>query len=207
MLDYAEYIVSTFPETKEAYPEVFQGFDYETLKKLVNRQMFLDLFGDDPRIRYGLPLVLVHNDCYKSNMMFERGQDTEYGDRLVALLDWQAAYQGCGVTDIAKMAIMVLSTETRRAWTDWMLGRYTELFNAKVNDSKNRITLENVRKAFDEIFAYYGLMWSGTFMALVSYADRQVKNITTAEERAMMKERMASYHIDNFNDARKFFHV
>lgn len=80
-----------------------------------------------------------------------------------------------------------------------------QLFNAKVTKQENRITLENTKRAYDEIFAFTAMLWVCSLVTLDSFT-RQMKNISE-DERKLIKERIFNSHIDNFKDARKILHI
>lgn len=71
------------------------------------------------------PLTVCHGDFRADNLMFD---DRAGADDEVAVLDWQIAYQGPGVTDVAYFLCQSLTVDERRAHeADLVRGWYDEL--------------------------------------------------------------------------------
>lgn len=117
-----------YRKSKEAYPSVFEKFNDEKLLPYLNFEAFAKVFDRDPRSGYNLPQVLAHGDIHFVNMVWEKMQDGEPGDRLVALIDWQLAHKGCGIEDLARLLAFSFSLETRRQFKQYALDRYVEVW-------------------------------------------------------------------------------
>lgn len=121
-----QLLLSKVQAAKHAYPTVFKDLDSETMEKYFTMGKLLEVFGPDPKNRYNLPTVLVHGDFHLANMIFEKHHNN-YGNRLVAMLDWQISHKGCGLEDLARLECMSLSTELRRMECSNILQNYVEV--------------------------------------------------------------------------------
>lgn len=117
----------SLPLATTQYPDLFKAVEEAKLQPLLTSESYLEIFAADPRKRYNMPLVLVHGDVQPLNMLFEKNADGEAGDRIVALLDWQGAHQGCGAEDVARVLGWVVSTKIRKQMGDQIVERYVEV--------------------------------------------------------------------------------
>lgn len=122
-----ENLLNTFRQSKKLYPNLLETLGEDKLSAFINSRSYVELFGGDPRVKYDLPLVLVHGDVRTMNIMFDKISDRQSGDKVIALLDWQMAHQGCAVEDLTRLFILCVSTEVRREKTDQILQRYVKV--------------------------------------------------------------------------------
>lgn len=69
------------------------------------------------------PLTVCHGDYRADNLMFD---DTSTGDDHVGVLDWQIAYRGPGVGDIAYLITQSMTAEDRRRHDREIVGQWYE---------------------------------------------------------------------------------
>jgi len=196
-----ESTLAMLPKSKEMFPDLFKDLDEKKLNEYINSEKYLEIFGGDPKGRYNFPLALVHGDVHIMNMMFDVKSAKVAGDKIVAVIDWQVAHQGCGLEDVARLLLMSISAEIRRKQGDQIVQRYVELFNSKLDGPQNRVTIQDAMKAMDEMFAYTSIMWSigigmvDSFTAGIPFSNE--------EEKQDFRNRMVESYSDNYKDALK----
>jgi len=192
---------ASVPKAKREFPDLFGGLDEQKLNQYLTKTKYVEIFGADPRVKYNLPLVLVHGDVHPLNMLLEKNENGKAGDQIAALLDWQVSHPGCAVEDIIRITGMCISPKVRRELEDQILERYVELFNQKVTNVKNQIKLSDVKKTYTEMFAYNGLMFGCAISSMGNVADRMTG--VTEEEREKAKQSLIDKMAESYKDAMK----
>lgn len=113
------------PESQKHHPSLFENVDTDKLLEFINANGFFKIFRDNPKVQ-SLPTVLVHGDIQQTNIMF-RKVNGKPGNEVGALLDWQLAYQGCQIEDLAKMFHWCISAEVRRKEGAKIIERYVQV--------------------------------------------------------------------------------
>lgn len=80
-------VAGGYKATKEQYPNEFGSMDVEKISALCTYDSFAAIMNEHHEF---MEDVLVHGDFHMNNMLFEKKSDGTIGDRLVALLDFQA---------------------------------------------------------------------------------------------------------------------
>jgi len=201
MRTFAESLQLALPQAKKDYPQLFRDLDEEQLSRYLTCDNYLEIFGCDLQIRYGLPSVLCHGDLQPLNVMFEKkpSAEREDGDRVIALIDWQTAHIGCGAEDLASLLAWFIRPEAKKEMGDQIIKRYVKLFNEKVRKEDHKIQFENLKRAVEELFAFAGMIFGCGITGNVSWAG-SFTGVTEAE-RESMKNDMTTRATVHFLDA------
>lgn len=97
----------------------------------------------------------------------------------------------------AVLGIKIATLGTKRCKCDILI--LFQLFNAKVKKPEDRIAFENVKRAFDEMYAFCGVL----YVCCLSLSDGFMSKMenTTEEEKVKVHERMLSNTLAMYEDA------
>jgi aminoglycoside phosphotransferase (APT) family kinase protein len=84
------------------------------------------------------PQTVAHGDFRADNLMFD---DTTTGRDHVGILDWQIAYRGGGIGDIAYLTTQSMTVENRRAHERALVAIWYEALSAALGDQPTGYTL------------------------------------------------------------------
>ncbi|KAH7701867.1 CRE-DHS-27 protein [Aphelenchoides avenae] len=62
----------------------------------------------------GLPPLLCHDDLWIGNMLFEKSPNGKASDRILAIIDWQTAFNGNPMLDLAQFICICADSAVRR---------------------------------------------------------------------------------------------
>ncbi|XP_067005751.2 uncharacterized protein [Anabrus simplex] len=147
---------------------VLQWPGYEKYaEKIKNiRKNIYDRIMDTARAKYGELNTLVHGDCHSNNMMF-RYSDTCVTD--IRLVDFQTCYYSSPTLDLQYFLRVCPNEEVRRSGIDGLIKEYHSTFSDTLdilNCSAHKITLEKLKKEFDEHFIF-GFAVVTSFLPLI----------------------------------------
>jgi len=148
--DRLKNLAARYSKTKEKYPEYFGSIDVEKLFEMTCFESLITIYNEHQEF---MDDVLVHADLHAMNIMFEKNMDGTAGDRLVALIDFQAVQKGSPAYDVGRLFCISVPFEVRRNHYDDVVRRYYDEVKSIAGD-KFKATFEQFRLLTDRQFAY-----------------------------------------------------
>ncbi|VDP13130.1 unnamed protein product [Soboliphyme baturini] len=145
-----------------------------------------------------MPAVLVHGDLWSNNILFERNESGQAGNKVKALIDWQACCIGSSLEDVAHFLCGALSTPRRRAIEEAILQHYLTRLIERVGPMP-QLTLGNVRRQYRRCFRQNAYM-------LLSLIPMLIGNVidTNVPDGAERKDELISRAVNACHDAMSF---
>jgi len=178
-----------YKATKEKYPEYFGSIDVKKLTASTNYELFIAIMNEH---REFMDDVLVHGDIHAMNMMYEKNKDGSVGDRLVALIDFQAVIKGSPAYDVGRLFYYSLSCDLRHKHYDDILRRYYDEVKSLAGD-KFKANFDQLHRLVDRQFAL------GAISAL-SNVDL-ICSVIVKSEGEQKKEKVLNMLRSNYHDA------
>jgi len=72
-----------------------------------------------------MPIVMLHGDTWSNNIFFERNEETgEIGHKVLAFIDWQISFAGCGLSDLSRFSTICVHESLRVEFEKDVVRRY-----------------------------------------------------------------------------------
>ncbi|KAH7713740.1 Protein C04F6.7 [Aphelenchoides avenae] len=102
----------------------------------------------------GLPLLLLHGDCWSNNLLFTRNDDGTPSNDVLAFLDWQGVFAGNPMFDLATFLSQSADAEVRREAEGFIIDLYFDELSAHLKAAGKEVDfgIEVLVKAYKSVF-------------------------------------------------------
>jgi len=177
------------------------------LKKSFLSRDFWNFTLRDCAKQYGVPTIFVHGDLWTNNILWRKSEDGKELDEPAALIDWQIAFTGNPMYDIARLVVMCCEVDVRRELDTYILQFYLDELSRLLQEEgagkKPPFTLENLKPAYEVIAVHQAEMLTGIipfFTEMWSHSDLSEEEKAKNEYKiGMLKKRL----LDALKDAVK----
>ncbi|KAI6223135.1 hypothetical protein M3Y99_01458700 [Aphelenchoides fujianensis] len=114
-------------------------------------------------------LVLVHGDCWGSNVMMRLAADGSIGDHVAAFIDWQNLFEGNPLFDVARFLVVCADADVRREVERAAVDAYFDRLSDKLqrNGQKPRFSREDAHMMFEVAVAHQTAVLATIFAFVV----------------------------------------
>ncbi|TKR67184.1 hypothetical protein L596_023372 [Steinernema carpocapsae] len=187
-----DFFNSFYETLKKMAPGVFDD-DLDELAKFRTHMAFVHYTVKEVGADVGHPPMLCHGDFWNNNILWTKNSDGSLNNEIAAVVDWQAAHEGCLTTDVARLMAVSVDGEFRREHEDEILKYYFDSLVALMQTDKIEVTftLEQVRKAYRANFIFESMLLLTAGPFLYGSKNEEKEEVNEKNEKSSESDQIA----------------
>lgn len=128
--------------------------------------------------KLGIPPVLLHGDCWGSNIIFEAVEGGSLSSNVVAFIDWQTSTEGNPMFDLASFLVPSADGDVRREAEQYVFKLYYDELAAQLKQAGKSVAFD-----VEQLQQAYKLAFIVKTMEMVQCPPSLAKRIVGIDER------------------------